>query len=267
MSQSTPPFRSKNPPCRTQPTQLTQLSLYICVYARSFLITDRIIFKNINNRKKLCRVARLCRRQGSRSPFHPSEAARHPDFSLHSSGSIHKTPSSKKFSSIYMSKIYPRNLPLFRKKCHPEQAVRRERSRRISTFLHYPPPHKDPWKKRHPPPLCKSSFFGKSHPTHMFFLLLSQQKRRLRFRNLLWSSFIPSGSLMISPDPPVHNCTLLYGTVRFTKKERFSRSSPYLSDKYNYISRTICIQVILCAFMCIYVLYFRKKSGNRRCRT
>ena len=79
-------------------------------------------------------------------------------------------------------------------------------------------PHKDPWKKHHTPPLCKSSFFGKSHPTHMFFLLLSQQKRRLRFRNLLWSSFIPSGSLMISPDPPVHNCTLLYGTVRFTKK-------------------------------------------------
>lgn len=90
-------------------------------------------------------------------------------------------------------------------------------------------PHKDPWKKHHTPPLCKSSFFGKSHPTHMFFLLLSQQKRRLRFRNLLWSSFIPSGSLMISPDPPIHNYTLLYGTIRFMKKERFSRSFLYPS--------------------------------------
>ena len=135
----------------------------------------------------------------------------------------------------------------------------------------------------------------------MFFLLLSQQKRRLRFRNLLWSSFIPSGSLMISPDPPVRNCTLLYGTVRFTKKrsmsscsfrtlmispdppihnytllygtirfmkkERFSRSFPTPFGQYNHISRTRCIQVLLYAFMCFYVLYFRKKSGNRRCRT
>ncbi len=154
---------------------------------------------------------------------------------------------------------------------------------------------------------------------------------------------------MISPDPPVHNCTLLYGTVRFMKKERFSRSFPtpfgqynHISRKrhlqvsitiiyyqlvsfsiimyhltgryekkppvsdppllfpqfnditpnrytlvhvtlrystiykkrafltlfstpfgqYNHISRTIGIQVLLYAFMCFYVLYFRKKSGN-----
>ena len=87
----------------------------------------------------------------------------------------------------------------------------------------------------------------------MFFLLLSQQKRRLRFRNLLWSSFIPSGSLMISPDPSIHNYTLLYGTIRFTKKERLSRSSPHLSDSIIISDEPDafkCFYMLLCAFMC-----------------
>ncbi len=57
-------------------------------------------------------------------------------------------------------------------------------------------------------------------------------------------------TLMISPDPPVHNCTLLYGTIRFTKKERLSRSFPTPFGQYNHISRTRCIQVLLYAFMC-----------------
>ena len=37
-------------------------------------------------------------------------------------------------------------------------------------------------------------------------------------------------------------------------------STPF--GQYNHISRTIGIQVLLYAFMCFYVLYFRKKSGN-----
>ena len=128
-----------------------------------------------------------------------------------------KLPPQKRSSQYIWAKFTPEIYPFSEKnvilsKRYEGSAV--EGSQHFFTIL----PHKDPWKKHHTPPLCKSSFFGKSHPTHMFFLLLSQQKRRLRFRNLLWSSFIPSGSLMISPDPPVHNCTLLYGTVRFTKK-------------------------------------------------
>ena len=70
-------------PSYTTGTTTTPLPIYAYTYACSFLITNRIIFKNINNRKKLCRVARLCCRQGSRSPFHPPVAARHPDFSPH----------------------------------------------------------------------------------------------------------------------------------------------------------------------------------------
>ena len=137
MSQPTPPFRSKNPPCRTQPTQLTQLSLYICVYARSFLITDRIIFKNINNRKKLCRVARLCCRQGSRSPLSSSRCRQTPGF----------------LPSLYRGKKHPGNLP-------PPCPIF------VYHFIARSPPHSRP---EYPPILSRSSFFGKSHPNlHIF---------------------------------------------------------------------------------------------------
>ena len=232
MSQPTPPFRSKNPPCRTQPTQLTQLSLYICVYARSFLITDRIIFKNINNRKKLCRVARLCRRQGSRSPFHPSEAARHPDFSLHSSGSIHKAPSSKKFFSIYMSKMYP---PKFTPFCDLLETVH------ISSLSS---PIKIPGKNTIPLHYVRAVFSAKVTPSAYFFLLLSQQKKKTAFSQsslVILHSFRQFNDITRSP------CTQLHVTVRnctiYEKKEHvlmlFSHFNDITRSPYTQLYVTI----------------------------
>ena len=179
---------------------------YICVWIYTCLLIH-LLMKNENlNNTKSCVVSRDC--VADKAVVPPFILPKPPDTRI--PPFIHQDPSTKlppqKSSSQYIwAKFTPEIYPFlwFVRNCS-----------HFFTIL----PHKDPWKKHHTPPLCKSSFFGKSHPTHMLFLLLSQQKRRLRFRNLLWSSFIPSGSLMISPDPPVHNCTLLYGTVRFTKK-------------------------------------------------
>ena len=175
--------------------------LYIYAYIHTCLLISFLRFFELINNKKLSRLSLVTALPPFWSIFQPIPPFIHQDPST-------KLPPQKSSSQYIWAKFTPEIYPFlwFVRNCS-----------HFFTIL----PHKDPWKKHHTPPLCKSSFFGKSHPTHMFFLLLSQQKRRLRFRNLLWSSFIPSGSLMISPDPPVHNCTLLYGTVRFTKKERF----------------------------------------------
>ena len=59
--------------------------------------------------------------------------------------------------------------------------------------------------------------------------------------------------------------TQLYVTIRnytIYEKRAFLTLFPIPFAHYNHISRMIGIQVLLYAFICFYVLYFRKKSGN-----